>query len=144
MNIIFDLDGTLARIQDPIIPLVDANTLVTLSKKYTLCIVTGSTRAELIDALSVIGAKNIFSDTLCITATEIPEAKASGVPFIEIKKRIVGPTVMIGDSDGDEIGSKLANIPCVRVERGNTVDAQKESLLKAIGYAERILSETRA
>lgn len=140
MNIIFDLDGTLALISDPIVPLVDAGTLRALSEKYTLCIVTGSARAELVRTLTLIGVQDIFADTFCITASEIPEGKASGVPFFEMKRRISGRAVMIGDSDGDEIGSKLAGIPCVRVSIKKDIGSKKQSLIQAINDAEQVLA----
>jgi predicted HAD superfamily phosphohydrolase YqeG len=65
--------------------------------------------------------------------------KDTGIPFEELKRRIVGPIVMIGDQPADASGSTLVGIPSVLVEHMPSNIEQSKALIRAIEAAIEIL-----
>jgi len=131
-TIIFDLDGTLVRLKPKFASLCDRKTLLKLSDKYELALVTGSTRKEALSALRRVKILDLFKPNKIVTYDEVLYEKKSGKPFFEIKKRIELPAIMIGDSDGDEIGSQKATFDFIKVEQSKGKIQQSQNLLKAI------------
>lgn len=126
----FDLDGTLVDASFPDNGLfLEVATLEKLAIHQTLGIITGSSRETLNYILDTYGIRKYFDANLLITADDFQGHKASGVPFqIALSHIPQGATVhMIGDSEGDETGCKVAGIPCTRI-----ISMSPESLGAAI------------
>lgn len=117
-TIIFDLEGTLVAYGKTSILtiLITVDLLAKLSKEYELAIVTGATREQLEDVLQSSFLGLYFENELTITKNEVFDAKATGKPFQALlDKDISRPTVVIGDSEGDRIGSAAVGVPFVLV-----------------------------
>lgn len=134
-TIAFDLDGTLVQLKPKIQSFVDRVTLIKLSQDYQLAIVTGATRAETKPALKLMKIDMLFNENLIITADNISAPKITGEPFRELLRRINGAVIMIGDSDSDDIGTKITDIPFVRVSVATTIPRQRANLARAIKSA---------
>ena len=138
-TLIFDLDGTLVNLKPNLVCVADVDYLADLRKKYDFALVTGSPKVEVTTALEKCGLTGLFHERNIITHDDIRDSKASGAPFFEIKKRLKSNMVMIGDSDGDEIGTSKAGIPFVRVEACDLLEAQKAKLIESIRRAIELL-----
>lgn len=138
-TLIFDLDGTLVQLKPILVCFADLEQLSKLRKQYNFALVTGSTKAEVGLALKQTKLKKLFDNAYIVTFEDTKSDKASGLPFLEIKKRITGPAVMIGDSVGDEVGSQKAGIPFVRVIATINESEQKRNLQTAIENAILVL-----
>lgn len=137
-TIVFDLDGTLLRLRPESVLIADIKRLQALQSNYRLAIVSGGTREEVLQALEETDLRRFFADKHIVTFEDTNQEKSSGEPFREILRRLPRPMVMIGDSDGDEIGTRIAEIPFVRVETYQAVQAQKAALERAIQMAVKL------
>ena len=113
--------------------------LQALRAEYTFALVTGATQKSAYQILSVTGLMPLFDERLIVTFDDTNSEKGTGKPFLEIKKRIHGGMVMIGDSDSDEGGCAIADIPFVRVHTGGALEEQKQELSRAIMEAVGVL-----
>lgn len=139
MTILFDLDGTLAYIRRPIVPIVTRDMLEPLRGKCSMTIVTGSTRAELLEALQVCDITDFFDPTLCITRDEGCANKSTGESFSRALHSFSLPAVVIGDSDGDILGAAAAGVPSVRIQPTHSIEAAREELQRCIDAAVELL-----
>jgi phosphoglycolate phosphatase-like HAD superfamily hydrolase len=139
-TIIFDLDGTLVRLQPAIISIADIETLKILSQKYNLALVSGSPNEEIKTALTQTGLSAFLESDYIVGKEDSTGDKASGIPFENMKSRLTGTYVMIGDSPSDEEGCRVARIPFVKVNTCSTIQEQKEELARAITEAVRLLA----
>lgn len=136
-TLIFDLDGTLVTLSPTLTCIADVARLRELRTRYAFALVTGSSKEEVRVALETFDLVSLFDPHLIITADDVAGDKASGAPFFEIRKRIIGDCIMIGDSSGDEIGSNKAGISFVKVLTPEL--NQRAQLQKTIEDATRIL-----
>jgi len=125
-TIAFDLDGTLVNLKPVLTCIADMSALKALRSKYNFALVSGSSRAEVEWALQETGLAPLFDTAYVVSKDDAQGNKASGEPFRELQRRVEGQVVMIGDSDSDEAGTTVAEIPFVRV---------KDSLQSAITEA---------
>lgn len=139
-NLIFDLDGTLVQLTPALVLVADVEELRSLKERYTFALVSGSPREEILYALKETGLAPLFSEALIVAKEDASGDKASGLPFLEMRKRISGAMIMIGDSAGDEQGSAKADIPFVRVPVEDSLEKQKAALAAAIARAVALLS----
>ena len=112
-TIAFDLDGTLVNLKPVLTCIADMSALKALRSKYNFALVSGSSRAEVEWALQETGLAPLFDTAYVVSKGEL-------------QRRVEGQVVMIGDSDSDEAGTTVAEIPFVRV---------KDSLQSAITEA---------
>ncbi len=139
-TLIFDLDGTLVRLQPSLVCIVDKTLLDGLRTQYNLALISGGTKEEVFTALNTTGLREYFDDGNIVTFDDTHQEKATGEPFREIKRRLDGDMVMIGDSDGDESGARAAGMLCVRVPLCRTMEEQKMALVAAIDLAVKQLA----
>lgn len=135
----FDLHGTLAHVSDDSTLIADIELLTKLKKKYSLALITGCTRQEATKALQQTGLDVLFDADMIVLCEESGGEKDTGKPFEEIRRRVLGPVVMIGDRPSDLSGSALAGIPCIIVESKENLTDQKSALLQAIDTAVQLL-----
>jgi phosphoglycolate phosphatase-like HAD superfamily hydrolase len=117
-TIIFDLEGTLVDVGGKSFSkvFVEESELKHLETEYALGIVTGATRAQLEYVLQKTFLNKYFSTQNTVTKDECLEAKATGKPFQTLLDRGYSrPVVIIGDSEGDELGARALNVGFVRV-----------------------------
>ncbi len=134
-TLIFDLDGTLVQLKPTLICLANKKKLAALRTKYNFALASGSPRDEVVWALAETGLETLFDWRYVVTVEDTNSQKASGKPFQEIKKRLSGKMVMIGDSDADEKGAKIAGLPFIRVASGTETEKQRTALTIAINEA---------
>lgn len=139
-TIIFDLDGTLVLLSPILTLIADPDALQTLRERYTFALVSGSTRAEITNALKETGLAPLFNEALIVSKEDTTGGKASGEPFQEMQNRLTGTFVMLGDSDGDEAGTKIIAMPFVRVRSYSSLDEQKASFTRALEDAVTLLN----
>ncbi len=142
-TIIFDLDGTLINVGSPLTIIADPDQLQELKEQYNFALVTGSPREEALSGLREAGLSDLFDQKYMVFCEEVGADKSSGKPFSEILYRLGGASVMIGDSDSDETGSRVVGLRFARVERSASLQDQKQKLKDAIGVAVALLSEER-
>ena len=138
-TLIFDLDGTLVRLQPQLICIARVPFLRALRKRYDFALVTGSPKDEVLRTLAECELTQFFDREKIVTKDDVQGDKASGIPFFEIMRRLPGAAVMVGDSDGDEIGSRKAGIPFVRVQTTQTQKLQRKYLEEAVANAVSVL-----
>ncbi len=118
-TIIFDLEGTLVDIGGESLSkvFVEENELEQLKTEYELGIVTGATRAQLEYVLEKTFLKKYFNTQNTVSKDECLEVKATGKPFqILLDRGYSRPVVIIGDSEGDQLGAEVLNVGFVRVD----------------------------
>lgn len=140
-TLIFDLDGTLVRLKPRRVCLVKKDELAALRATYNFALVSGSTRKEVFQSLAKTGLWRFFDKASIVTLEDTNSKKVSGKPFREIKKRLTGTMVMIGDSDSDRKGAKIARLPFVRVRSYTDLTKQRAALTTAIRKARETLDE---
>lgn len=138
-TIIFDLDGTLVRLQPQLVLIADVYQLTSLRKSYAFALVSGGKKREVLDALDKTGLRFLFEDALIVTFEDTNQEKASGEPFREIQQRLQGNMVMIGDSESDALGTKVAELSFVKVPTYQDLQEQRKALAAAIGQALHLL-----
>ncbi len=117
--IIFDLEGTLVDVAGKLCKqvFISEDLLRNISSKYEIGIVTGATREELQYVLSTTFLGLYFQEKNTITATEVFEEKKTGKSFQKLIQKIKPRrSVILGDSEGDRLGSQVLNISFVRVD----------------------------
>jgi phosphoglycolate phosphatase-like HAD superfamily hydrolase len=117
-TIIFDLEGTLVDIGGESLSkvFVEENELEQLETEYELGIVTGATRVQLEYVLEKTFLKNYFNTRNTVSKDDCSEVKATGKPFqILLDRGYSRPVVIIGDSEGDQLGAEVLNVGFVRV-----------------------------
>ena len=125
--IFFDLDGTLLNLTRLLDSkkaedvYISSKELQILGKRFRLGLITGATREEVNTVFDILPWRDIFETNLVLTKDEISLSKASGVPFAVGKFLASAPCVMIGDSKGDWLGCKRANLRCFLVKEGNNL-----------------------
>jgi phosphoglycolate phosphatase-like HAD superfamily hydrolase len=143
-TILFDLDGTLVRLGKPHVCVADANLMARLSTEYQLVLVTGSPRAQALDALNVCGYAKVFSDRI-IAAEDTSRGKRSGEPFLKALQQFAvraHDAVVVGDSESDQIGTAIAGIPFVQVAYTHELNSQKALFASAIEKARSIFEKS--
>ncbi len=138
-TIVFDLDGTLVRLQPTTALIADLPQLTQLRETFNFALVTGSSRAETEKALNETGLSALLDRQYTVTADDVNGTKSSGLPFQEIKKRLQGPMIMIGDSESDEIGCGKVGIPFVKVPAIAAITDQKNAFSEAVRSAVKML-----
>jgi len=117
-TIIFDLEGTLVDVGGELLSqvFVKEKELEQLDREYKLGIVTGATRVQLEYVLQKTFLNKYFSIQNTVSKDECLEAKATGKPFQTLlDKGYPRPVVIIGDSDGDQLGAEVLNVGFVKV-----------------------------
>jgi len=158
--IIFDFDGTLIDQKaatrsflcgrERIVPLpqaayISSSLMRKLASRYRLGIVTGSPDREVIPVMASLNMLYFFDARLIITADDIAAPKKTGKSFVELVNRLYGSRVVfIGDSANDEIGSRIAGVPFIRVRNARGFQEHCEMLSRAIGQAIEILEWNKA
>jgi phosphoglycolate phosphatase-like HAD superfamily hydrolase len=102
---------------------------------YTLILVTGSPRAQVEKVLLSPDIPLSLHFQAIVAAEDGGNQKSSGAPFLQLIKEYDGPFVHVGDSDVDEEGARMADIPFVRVAQKNTNEEQRQELTRAISEA---------
>lgn len=116
-TIFFDLDGTLTNLSDwPSLKLlIPRKKLFILRQKYQFGLITASKTPEAMRSLKKLGIAVLFEKSLIITSDICPETKITGAPFKLAKSKVKDIAAMIGDSEGDKIGSSKANLQFIPV-----------------------------
>lgn len=117
-TIIFDLEGTLVDVGGESLSkvFVEERELEQLETEYELGIVTGATRVQLEYVLQKTFLNKYFSTQNTVSKDECIEVKATGKPFQTLLDRgFSRPVVIIGDSEGDQLGAEVLNVGFVRV-----------------------------
>lgn len=143
-TILFDLDGTLVRLEQRIQAIAQPTDLRALSSRYTLGLVTGSAMDEVEQALCATKLRSFFPLELAglapiITADQVAAPKNTGLPFLAAKALATKPMVFIGDSDNDVLGATKAEIPYVLVQTYKTLSQQRVAFRQALAEAESLL-----
>lgn len=112
-----------------------------LSEKYNYVLITGSPLSEALLVLKKTGCDKIFSKKNILAKGTYPGSKKTGEPFLIIKKIIGDQAIVIGDSDDDIIGAKIANFNCLKIRSYKKVAEQRQELKKAIKKAESFLEK---
>lgn len=118
-TIIFDLEGTLVNVGgEPLSRVfIEEKELKQLATEYELSIVTGATRVQLEYVLSSTFLGAYFDANNTISKDECSEDKATGKPFQTLLDRgFSTPVVIIGDSEGDRLGSEILMVPFVDIK----------------------------
>ena len=141
-TIIFDLDGTLCELRDPL-----ASSIVFLSRAMIevvtdtqFALVTGGTREEVEFVLKKAGVEDLFFKDLILTREDPFGEKKTGKPFREILRRVKGRAIVIGDSESDRLGSERAGLRCIFLAQEQSLTRRIISLEKAIKQAKNYLS----
>jgi phosphoglycolate phosphatase-like HAD superfamily hydrolase len=126
-NIIFDLEGTLVDSGGTAVSIVfiQEETLKKLSKEYMLGIVTNASRSQLEYVLdnTFLGVYFLRSNT--VSRDEISSPKETGESFQYIlDENIHMPSVILGDSDTDRLGSEAIGVPFVSVDTTRLLNNQ--------------------
>jgi len=140
--IIFDLEGTLVDIAGRTFSTVFIKeaSVVALAQRYELAIVTGASRAQLEYVLEHTFLGRYFGFENTVTKDEVSEPKKTGLPFqYFLEKRPSTKSVILGDSQGDKLGSEILNIPFVQV---NTLQLCNDSELMEQYIQEAMLKLT--
>jgi len=117
-TIIFDLEGTLVDVGGTSVShiFITEDQLLQLSNTYDLAIVTGAARAELEYVLNNTFLGKYFATNRTITKDDVSESKSTGAPFQHLlDKGLSQPSVILGDSEGDRLGSAAVGVPFVEV-----------------------------
>lgn len=123
-TIIFDLEGTLVDVGGVSLSkvFVEERELKQLETEYELGIVTGATRVQLEYVLQKTFLNKYFSTQNTVSKDECIEVKATGKPFQTLLDRgFFRPVVIIGDSEGDELGAKALNVGFVKVDTSQLI-----------------------
>lgn len=136
-TLIFDIDGTLTDmrpLEDPRLRLANPNpTLLAYpaaqfitdnAKTYHYVFATGGTLADTTYVLRQLGLVQIFDMTNSIAADSGLPPKSTGEPYKQIAAQFPD-SIVIGDSETDRAGAKLAGLPCVILAPNETLTDQK-------------------
>lgn len=143
-TIIFDLEGTLVDVGGESLSqvFITEDMLDDLAKEYNLAIVTGASRAQLEYVLRSTFLNRYFVEKNTVTKDEVPAKKETGEPFdVLIQMDLQKPMVVIGDSEGDQLGAKATNLPFVQVNTpalSTDVSVMREYLKTAIKLMHQI------
>ncbi len=140
-TIIFDLDGTLVQLKPNLVCFADVGALAQLRKRYNFALVSGSRKTEIMWALNQTGLRSLFDDNFIVALEDTNIEKSSGKPFQEMRNRLQGEMVMLGDSPSDEAGSAIAGLPFVKVKTCSSATEQRDELAKAIILAQEIIEK---
>lgn len=111
-TIFFDLDGTLTNLSEwpDLKLLIPQKKLFILRQNYQFGLITASKTPEAMRSLEKLGIAVLFEKSLIITSDICPEPKITGAPFEFAKSKVKDIVAIIGDSEGDKIGSAKANL----------------------------------
>lgn len=131
-TIIFDLEGTLIDSSSSATPhmFISEKTLQELQSSYQLALVTGASKEHVQEVFQKTFLGEYFSWDFVVTRDDVPEPKATGKPFLFLlEKDALKPYVLLGDSEGDRLGSAIAHIPFIYVDTAQML-LQKETGLE--------------
>lgn len=136
--IIFDLEGTLVDLGGSAFSIIFIKeaTLVMLVEEYELAIVTGASREQLEYVLDNSFLGTYFKRENTVTKDEVPEPKKTGLPFqYFLQRKSPQKSVILGDSEGDRLGSEVLGIPFVQINTTqllNDPDFMSEYIKEAV------------
>jgi len=125
----------------PIKIYISKNDLRSLSRKYTLALVTGSRCQELQFVLRKTELSKFFIKNQTITSDSVYSSKNTGIPFKRLAKLNKGTAIVIGDSLSDKQGAQKARLPFVLVKKATTLKSQRIYLKLAITKATTMLTK---